>query len=232
MNFILRFSFLLSLILLACCQMVPIQEMAYIQSVHTSKTNTQKVYINLFDPKRDQLLYEISKSDFKARYNSKNWKYLEITKIETIGPQLDDLLKQGEIDELVLSAHGNAFSLLVGKQKLNKSKIKKLNFKGSLSPNAKVFLLSCSVGQRSMFQFGSPFVKNLGQAFLKQKGTVYASTKLVLYPDEYIKDLDIQIAYRWYSKGLGYLLLPFILPAYQYLTWSPWDSYRVREIQI
>lgn len=219
--------------LLTSCQMVTIQELAYIQSVHTSKTNSQKIFINMFDTKKDKILYQISRSDFNARYsNNKNWKYLEITKIENIGPQLDEYLKQGKIDELVLNAHGNSFVILVGKQKLTKSKIKKINFKGSLEPNSKIFLLSCTVGQRSMFQLGTPFVKKLGQVFLKQKGTIYASTKLVNYPNQYIDELGVKRNYDWYEYALSYLMIPFSLPTRQYITWSPWDNYRVREIRI
>ncbi len=217
---------------LTSCQMVPVQEMAFLQSLETSQTKSKKIFINMFDPKSDTLLYEISKADFKARYQSPHWEYLEITQITDIGPKLDERVKQVEVDELVFNAHGSPFGLMVGRQILTKRKLKKINFIGSLAANGKVFLLSCSVGQKSMFQWGTPFIKKLGKVFLKQKGTVIASTKLVVYPEEYIEALNVERKYRWYSHGLGYLLLPFMVSTYQYLTWSPWDKYRIRKIAI
>lgn len=228
----IRVFIIFHLMFLASCQMVTVQEMAYIQSVRTSKTNLQKLYINSFDPKVDTLLYKVSKADFEKRYKISKWVYLEITKIEDIGPTIDAYLVKGGVDELVLNAHGSPFKMKIGNQKLSKSNIKKINLKGSLEPNAKIFLYSCMVGQKSMYQFGEPFVKALGKAFMKNKGTIYASTKLVNYPFEYIHEIGVKTNYRWYEKVAGYILLPIILPIYQYLTWNPWDTNRVREIEI
>lgn len=74
-------------------------------------------------------------------------------------------------------------------------------------------------------------MKKLGQVFLKKKGAVFASTKLVIYPWECFEKIGVETNFRWYEKALGYLLVPIAILIYQYSTWSPWDNYRVREIK-
>ncbi|MCO5113351.1 MAG: DUF4347 domain-containing protein [Bdellovibrionaceae bacterium] len=237
-----KIALLYFILFLSACQLVPVYEMHHAQhrsqaqeSQKQKHVTSQKVFINAFDKRSDSALFQIAKAEFTSLYKDQpHWHYLEISKIPEIGPALDEMAQKAPIDELVLHAHGSPFRMKIGTKSLHRFNIHKLNFQGSLAPRAKVYLYSCSVGQKSLFNLGTPFVEKLGKYLLKEKGTIYASTKVMFYPTDYfVNDLDLpELRPNLFSKVLSILFVPITLPTLQYITWSPWDTQRIRKIEI
>lgn len=225
--------FFFNAIFLSSCQSVTFSEMIQRQAKISRNQNEQQksLYVNLVSSK-DKIVHGIVKGDFRERYSSnKNWVYIEVDNLKRFKEAIDSYLVSDTYGELLLFGHGGPFSILIGNEVLTKRKLKKLKIEGSLAKNGKIFIYGCAVGQSSMYQFGEPFVRNLGRTLLKKGGTVLASTRLItIYQEEFPSGVAEALKYKeglW--EKVAYKLM---YPIYQYLTWAPWDSVRIREIEI